>query len=180
MSPWDRCITRGPTVMLPAGYNNGTEIVQTPGAVMIYSEMVHEARIVPTDGRAHKPASMRTWLGDPVGHWDGDTLVVDITNYRDDGWLSTNSGSGRLRGIPIGPTLHIIERFTMKDADTIVFEMTVDDPVSLTRPFTVSVPLRRDPDYQMYESACHEGNQDIELVLRGARYSEKEAATPKR
>jgi len=179
MSPWDRCITRGPTVMLPAGYNNGTEIIQRPGLVMIYSEMVHEARVVPTDGRPHKPSQLRTWLGDPVGHWEGDTLVVDSTNYRDDGWLSTHEGSGRLRGIPISKALHIVERFTLKDADTIAFEMTVDDPAWFTRPFTVSLPLRRDSEYQLYESACHEGNQDIELVLRGARFAEREAAAPK-
>jgi hypothetical protein len=180
MSPWDRCVTRGPTVMLPAGYNNGTQIVQTPGLVMIEAEMVHEVRVIPTDGRSHRATQLRTWLGDPVGHWEGDTLVVDSTNYRDDGWLSTHAGSGRLRGIPISKALHIVERFTLKDADTILFEMVVDDPAMFTRPWTVSLPLHRDVAYQMYESACHEGNQDIELVLRGARSEERDAASPGR
>lgn len=173
MSPWDRCITRGPTLMLPAGYNNGTRIVQTPGLVMIEAEMVHEARVVPTDGRPHAPARIRTWLGDPRGRWDGDTLVIDSTNFHDRGWISTHAGSGRLRGLPNSDALHVVERYTMTDVNTIVFEMTVDDPPVYAAPWTVSVPLYRDANYLMYEAACHEGNQATELVLRGARFEER-------
>lgn len=178
MSPWDRCITRSPTLMLPAGYNNGTRIVQTPGFVVLESEMVHEARVVPTDGRSHAPSHIRGWLGDPTGHWEGDTLVVDSTNYHDRGWISTHAGSGRLRGLPNSEALHIVERYTMTDDQTIAFEMTVEDPAVYTRPWTVSMPLTRDATYQMFESACHEGNVAIELVLRGARFEEKSPETP--
>lgn len=175
MSPWDRCITRGPTLLLPAGYNNATRIVQTSGLVMLEAEMIHEARIVPTDGRPHAPARVRNWLGDPRGRWEGDTLVIDTTNFHERGWISTHAGSGRLRGLPNSQSLHIVERLAMIDADTIIYEITVEDPVVYTRPWTVSIPLVRDSGYSMYESACHEGNQAIELVLRGARYEESQA-----
>jgi hypothetical protein len=180
MSPWDRCITRGPTLMLPTGYNNGTRITQTPAYVVIESEMIHEARIVPLDRRTHADARLRSWTGDPIGRWDGDTLVVDSTNFTDKGWVSTHAGSGRLRGIPNSDALHLIERFTLTDHDTITYELTVDDPDIYTRPWKVSLPLRRDPAYEMFEYACHEGNQAIELALRGARFEERQAAgTPK-
>ncbi len=178
MSPWDRCITRGPTLMLPAGYNNGTRIVQTPGLVTLEAEMVHEVRVIPTDGRPHVAGHLRTWLGDPRGRWEGDTLVIDSTNFHDRGWISTHAGSGRLRGLPNSEALHVVERFTMTAADTIVYEMTVDDPAVYTRPWTVSVPLTRDDTYVIYEAACHEGNQAIELVLRGARFEERQVKSP--
>lgn len=173
MSPWDRCITRSPTLMLPAGYNNGTRIVQTAGYVTIESEMIHEARIVPTNGSSHRPAHLRTWTGDPRGRWDGDTLVIDSTNYTDRGWLSTHAGSGRLRALPNSVQLHIVERFTLTDPDTIAYEMIVDDPGVFTAPWTVALQLRRDSTYQLFEFACHEGNQAIDLVLRGARFEER-------
>ena len=174
MSSWDRCITRSPTLMLPAGYNNGTRIVQTPGFTTIESEQIHEARIIPMDGRPHLDRSVTSWTGDPRGHWDGDTLVVDSTNYHDRGWLSTHAGSGRLRATPNTTALHIIERFTMIDQNTIQYEMSVDDPNIFTQTWRASVLLNRSDDYQMYEYACHEGNAAIELVLRGARAEEKE------
>jgi hypothetical protein len=173
MSPWDRCITRSPTLMLPAGYNNGTRIVQAPGYVVIESEMIHEARIVPMNGPPADPR-MRSWTGSPRGRWEGDTLVVDSTNFTDKGWVSTHAGSGRLRGVPNSEALHLIERFTPADAKTIAYEMIVDDPEIYTRPWKVSLQLRRDPEYQMFEYACHEGNQAIGLALRGARFEERE------
>ena len=172
MSPWDRCITRSPTLMLPAGYDNGIRIVQTPGHVVIESEMVHEARIVPTDGSRHPDGRVRNWTGDPRGHWEGDTLVVDSTNYTDKGWISTHAGSGRLRGTPNSTALHIVERFTMISDNTIQWTMAVEDPGVFTAPWKVSLLLNRSDDYQIYEYACHEGNQAIELVLRGARAEE--------
>jgi hypothetical protein len=174
MSSWDRCITRSPTLMLPTGYNNGTRIVQTPGFAMIESEEIHEARIIPTDGRPHLDRSVTAWTGDPRGRWEGDTLVVDTTNYHDRGWISTHAGSGRLRGVPNSTALHIVERFTMIDQNTIQYEMRVDDPGSFTQPWRASLLLNRSNDYQIYEYACHEGNAAIELVLRGARAEEKE------
>jgi hypothetical protein len=174
MSTWDRCITRSPTLMLPAGYNNGIRIIQTPGFVVIESEMIHEARIVPLDGRPHADPRLRSWTGDPRGHWEGDTLVVDSTNFTDKGWVSTHSGSGRLRGVPNSEALHLIERFTPAGPDAIAYEMIVEDPNVYTRPWKVSLPLRRDPEYAMFEYACHEGNQAIELSLRGARFEERQ------
>jgi hypothetical protein len=176
MSPWDRCITRGPTGLLPANYNNGYQIVQAPGYVTIISEMIHEARVIPVDGSPHLPQSVRLWNGDSRGHWDGSTLVVDTTNFSDKGWMTTHQGSGRLRGVPITEALHLVERFTLTDANTITYRMTIDDPNVYARPWTVQVPFARDDHYQMFEYACHEGNQAIANILRGARTEEREAA----
>src|SRR5262249_8619716 len=108
MSPWDRCITRGPMLMMPGGYNNGTRIVQTPEYVVLESEMIHEGLVVPLDNSPHLPSSVRRWTGDPRGHWDGNTLVVDSTNYLPGEWISTHQGSGRLRGTPAGASLHLV------------------------------------------------------------------------
>jgi hypothetical protein len=179
MSPWDRCITRGPTMLLPAGYDNGTQIVQTTAAVVLISEMIHEARIVPLDGTAHPPGTVRSWTGDQRGHWEEDTLVVDSTNFHDRGWISTHAGSGRLRGTPTTETLHLIERFTLLDRNTIRYELTVDDPQVFTRHWTAALLLNRDDGYQIYEYACHEGNAAVELVLRGARADQARANAAK-
>jgi hypothetical protein len=173
MSPWDRCVTRSPTGLLPAAYNNGYQIVQTPKSVVILAEMIHEARIIPTDGSLHPPASVRFWNGDSRGHWEGDTLVVDTTNFNGRGWLSTHSGSGRLRGAPYSESLHLVERFTRKDAATLIYQITFEDPEVFTRAWTVSLPYTRDDNYQIFEYACHEGNEAIRLALRGARAKEK-------
>ena len=174
MSPWDRCITRGPTGMFPAGYNNGFQIVQSPGYVLIIQEMIHEARIIPLDGRAHVGSSIRQWTGDSRGRWEDRTLVVETTNFHDRGWITTHAGSGRLRGVPHSPGLRLVERFTRVDADTIDYTMTIDDSAVYAKPWTVSVPLVRNDNYQIFEYACHEGNQATGLILRGARTIEKE------
>jgi hypothetical protein len=176
MSPWDRCITRGPTGLFPAGYNNAYQIVQTSTHVVIVSEMIHEARIIPTDGRTHVPAHFGMWTGDSRGRWEGDTLVIDTTNFHDRGWITTHAGSGRLRGTPHTSSLHLLERLRRVDANTILYQMTVDDPEIYEKPWTFSMPLVRNDEYQMFEYACHEGNQATELILRGARTLEKEAA----
>jgi len=174
MSVWDRCITRGaPAGMFPAGYNNAYQIVQTPGYVVIHYEMIHEARIIPIDGRPHLPGNVRLWNGDPRGRWDGNTLVVDTTNYNNKGWISTSAAGGRIKGIPQTESLHVVERFTPIDANTIDYEATIDDPKMFTRPWTVSVPLHRDPTYRIYEYACHEGNYAIGNILRDSRTLEK-------
>ena len=173
MSPWDRCITRGPGTMFPAGYNNAYQIVQTPGTVTIVHEMIHEARIIPIDGRPHLDQSIRLWTGDPRGHWEGNTLVVETTNFNDKGWIATNAASGRIRGVPHSDALRLVERFTRADADTIAYEVTIEDPKIYTRPWTVAIPLGRDDSYQMYEYACHEGNRAVEHVLSAARNAEK-------
>lgn len=176
MSPWDRCITRGPTALFPAAYNNGYQIVQTRDHVVIVSEMIHEARVVPLDGRPHVNTNVKLWNGDSRGRWEGATLVVDTTNFHDRGWIATHAGSARLRGTPYSEAMHIVERFTRVDANTISYEMTVDDPNVYAKPWTFSVPLVRDDRYQIFEYACAEGNQAIGLMLRGARTLERESA----
>ncbi len=173
LSVWDRCITRGvPGGMFPAGYNNAYQIIQTPGHVVILYEMIHEARIIPVDGRPHLPPHVRLWNGDSRGRWEGKTLVVDTTNYNSKGWIATQAAAGRIKGIPQTESLHVVERFTRIDANTIEYEATIDDAKTFTRPWTVSIPLRRDPTYRIYEYACHEGNHAVEGILRGARAQE--------
>lgn len=174
MSVWDRCITRGiPGGMFPAGYNNAYQIVQTPGYLVVYYEMIHEPRIIPLDGRAHLPSSVRSWNGDSRGRWDGKTLTVETTNYNDRGWIATQAAAGRIKGVPQTQSLHVVERLTPVDSNTIDYEATLDDPKMFTRPWTVSIPLHRNPSYRIYEYACHEGNHAVEGVLRGARALER-------
>jgi hypothetical protein len=176
MSPWDRCNTRGPGGMFPAGYNNAYQIIQTPGYVTIVSEMIHEARIIPIDGRAHLDDRVRQWTGDSRGRWDGNTLVVETTNFNGRGWIATNAASGRMRGVPHSDALRLVERFTRVDAGTINYEITVSDPAVYTSTWRVAIPLTRDDSYQIYEYACHEGNHAIQGVLGGARSEERAAA----
>ena len=176
MSPWDRCITRGiPGSMFPAGYNNAYQIVQTPGYVTIIYEMIHDARIIPLDSRQPRSPRAQSWLGDPRGHWEGDTLVVETTNFNNMGWITTSQASGRIKGIPHTDQLRVVERFTRVAADTISYSATIEDPDIYTRPWTVSFPLTADPGYRIFEYACHEGNYAIENILRGARAMEKTA-----
>jgi hypothetical protein len=170
MSLWDRCITRGvPAGMFPAGYNNAYRITQVPGYVVISYEMIHESRIVPLDARAHVDASIRLWNGDSRGRWEGDTLVIDTTNFNGKGQISTSAAGGRMRGILQSDAAHIIERFTRTDADTILYEVTIDDPKIYTRPWKLEIPLLRDSDYVIYEYACHEGNHALPNILSGGR-----------
>jgi hypothetical protein len=177
MSVWDRCITRGvPGGMFPAGYNNAYQIVQIPGYVMILYEMIHEARMIPLDGRSHPHSSVAMWNGDSVGRWEGETLVVDTTNFNGKGWIATSASAGRIKGIPQSTALHVVERFTRVDADTIDYEVTIDDPNVYTRPWKVAIPLNRDPDYVIYEYACHEGNSAVAGILGGGRARDKAAA----
>ncbi|GAC1455829.1 MAG: hypothetical protein PVSMB1_05410 [Gemmatimonadaceae bacterium] len=151
--------------MLPGPYNNNVQLFQFKDYVVIFNEMIHDARIVPIDGRAHLPSTARKYQGDSVGRWDGNTLVVDTTNFTD----MTN-----FRGA--SEHLHLVERFTRVDADTLRYEFTVTDPASFTRPWTAVVPMKRTDDL-IYEYACHEGNEAMVGILRGARNQEK---NPKR
>ncbi|MSV35338.1 MAG: hypothetical protein EXQ47_07030 [Bryobacterales bacterium] len=170
MSTWDRCITRGvPAGMFPAGYNNAYQILQTPGYVTILYEMIHETRVIPTGNSPHLPSNIRLWNGDSRGHWEGNTLVVDITNYNNKGWIATSGATQRIRGIHISEKLHVVERFTRTDADTLLYEVTIEDPETYERPWKVSIPLSRDPEYKLYEYACQEGNMAVENILRGGR-----------
>jgi len=175
MSPWDRCITRGiPGSMFPAGYNNAYQIIQAPGYVAIHYEMIHDARIIPLDNRP-RSARMQSWMGEPRGRWEGDTLVVETMNYNNKGWITTSMASGRIKGIPHSDKLHVIERFTRVSKDVISYSATIEDPEMYTRPWTISFPLTADPEYRIYEYACHEGNYAIENILRGARALDKAA-----
>ena len=161
----ERCITRGlPEVILPGPYNNNLQIVQTPGYVLLFTEMIHDARVVPMDGRPHSSPSLRSWMGDSRGRWEGDTLVIDTTNFTD----RTN-----FRGS--GANLHLIERFTRVDRETIDYRFTVEDPTTWTRPWTVAYPIVK-TDGPIYEFACHEGNYGLRDILTGARYEERAAA----
>jgi hypothetical protein len=158
----ERCLgfNAGPP-MLPGPYNNYMQLLQFKDHVIIFNEMIHDARVVPLDGRPHLPTSVRRYLGDSVGHWEGNTLVVDTTNFTD----KTN-----FRGA--GDRLHLVEKFSRPDADTLLYEFTVDDPSSFTKAWSGVLPMKR-TDEQLYEYACHEGNEAMVGILRGARFQEK-------
>lgn len=174
MSPWDRCITRGiPGAIFPAGYNNAYQIIQTPGYFTIVYEMIHDARIIPIDSTQPRSPRDQTWMGDARGHWDGDTFVVETMNFHNRGWIATSAAGGRIKGIPHTEKLRVVERFTRVSADTINYSVTIEDPDIYPRPWTVAFPLTADPDYRIFEYACHEGNYAIENILRGARALEK-------
>ena len=161
----ERCLigfNTGPP-MMPGAYNNNMQLFQTPDTVVIYNEMVHDARIVSLDGRSHVPEHIRQWMGDARGHWDGDTLVVETTNFTDKtGSFDPNQNTA----IGSGLTLHLTERFRRLDEDTLLYEYTVNDPTTFTQPFTVALPMHRS-DNPMYEYACHEGNRGLEVILSG-------------
>jgi hypothetical protein len=175
-TPWERCITRGvPGGLFPAGYGSGYQILQSPGYVAIVYEMIHEARIIPLDGRPHVGSSVRLWNGDSRGHWEGNTLVVDITGYNDKGSVATNVATQRVRAIPQSEALHVVERFTRVDENTIDYEVVVDDPKVFTSSWKVAMPLHREPDYQLFEYACHEGNYAVPNTLSAGRARDKAA-----
>ncbi len=157
-----RCITNGLPNLL-AGYNSNYQIVQTPNYVLILQELMHEARVIPLDGRPHLPSDIPQLLGDSRGHWDGDTLVVETTNF-------TNKTS--LRGA--GENLHLTERFTRVGPDTLAYEFTVADPTTFTQPWTAMIPLKKTEDL-IFEYACHEGNRGLEGILAGARAEDRAA-----
>ena len=162
---WERCLTRGlPTAMLPQVYNNNYQIVQTTDHVVILAEMIHDARVIPLDGRPPLPAHLRAWMGDSVGRWDGDTLVVETTNFTD----KTN-----YRGST--DQLRLVERFTRTAQDILTYRVTVHDPSTFTQPWTIELPVRRS-DGEIYEYACHEANYGLEGILRGHRAEERVAA----
>ena len=152
--------------MMPSAYNNNVQIFQTPGYLVIVTEMVHSARVIPMDGSPHGP--LRQWLGDSRGHWDGNTLVIDTINF-----TSNGTGTVGLR-VATDENFHLVERFTRRDADTLIYEFTVDDRTIWTRPWTASVPMSKSED-AIYEYACHEGNYAMEDILKGA-LAEEEAA----
>src|SRR5215468_2670509 len=177
-TPWERCITRGvPGGIFPAGYGSGYQILQGPGYVAIVYEMIHEARMIPIDGRPHLGPSFRLWNGDSRGRWDGNTLIVDITGYNDKGTVATNVATQRVRAIPQSEQLHAVERFTRVDENTINYQVTIEDPKVFTSPWKVAMPLHREPDYQLFEYACHEGNRAVPNTLSAGRAKDREART---
>src|SRR6185503_9109573 len=165
----ERCLTRG-APKLPGGYNNNFQIVQTPTYVAITQEMIHEARIIPLDNRPHLPSGLAFWLGHSRGHFEGDTLVVDTTNYHE---LSVFNSYNCCRGS--GKNLHVVERFRVTGGNAIDYRFTVEDPTTFTRPYTVAIPMTR-IEGPIYEYACHEANYGMEGILRGARVQEREGA----
>jgi len=181
MSLWDRCISRGvPGWIVPAGYNNAYQIVQTSAFVVVHAEMIHDARIIPLVAQPPLPASVRLLEGDSRGRWEGDTLVVETTNFSDRNWIATSAASGRIKGIPQSTALHVVERFTRVAANRIDYEARIDDPAVFTQPWTLAFPLMKDDEYRIYEYACHEGNRAVEGILRGARYRERGEAAPRK
>jgi hypothetical protein len=165
----ERCLmsfgsSSGPP-MLPVLYNNNYQIVETPDAVMILVEMVHDARIVRMNA-THAPDNVRKWLGDSIGHWDGDTLVVDTTNF-----------NGQVNFYGSSKNLHVIERFRRVDANTLLYRATIDDPTTFTKSWTIEYPFRATTG-PIFEYACHEGNYAMVDILGGARKEESEAKKP--
>jgi hypothetical protein len=159
----ERCIvwpTGGPP-MMPSFYNNNYQIVQGPGFVAIYVEMIHDVRIIPTDGRPHIPDSIRQWMGDPVGHWEGDTLVVETTNFTNDAPFQGSSKDMRL-----------VERFRRVNDTALMYEFTVYDP-AFTRPWTAQIPMTAIHE-PLFEYACNEGNYAMQGILAGAREQERQ------
>jgi len=174
LSTWERCIARGPGGRFPTNADSAYQIVQVPGYVVIVHEILNEPRVIPLDRSAHLPSRIRLWNGDSRGHWEGNTLVVDVTNFNDKGSIATNAAALRIRGIPHSEDLHVVERFTRVSDDTINYEATIEDPKVYTAPWKVAGPMTRDDTYRMFESACHEGNQRyIETTLNAGRVREK-------
>jgi hypothetical protein len=170
---WDRCITRGlPVSMLTRNYNVGLRVMQSPGYVIILMEMAHEARIIPTDGRPNLDPAIKQYLGESRGRWEGNTLVIETLNFNGKPAMTN-------RGIPGSPTMglnpqsesmRIVERITRTGPETIDYKMTIEDPVVLTRPWSVEFPWELHPDYGFYEFACHEGNTAVRNYIETSRF----------
>ena len=173
----ERCLVgfnSGPP-MLPSGYNNHMQLVQTPQYVAILNEMNHDVRIIPLDGRTALPGSMRQWAGVSRGRWDGDTLVVTTTNFTD---KTASFNPSVATAVGTGTTLKLTERFRRVDAATLHYEFTVEDPATFARPFTAVVPMMKS-DQPVFEYACHEGNRGLMSIIRGARAEEEGSGAPR-
>jgi hypothetical protein len=163
---WDRCISRGfPASMLPFRYNNGVQILQSPGYVVINLEMIHDARIIPISNSAAPPKAISSWMGESRGHWEGNTLVVETTNIRP-GAAPINAATiggpqPAWNTVPMSPDAKVIERFTLINKDTLTYEMTYSDPKVWTKPFTLRVDWPRNEKYEFFEYACHEGDEQV-------------------
>jgi hypothetical protein len=166
-SLYDRCITRGlPGSMMPAIYGNSYQIVQTPDTIAITYEMIHETRIIPLDGRSHLSQEVRQYLGDARGHWEGNTLVVETTNFTSKTHMGYNNRYNSEK-------YKLVERFTPVAPDRLQWQATIDDPETWTRPWTFTMPLTKDDTQQVFEYGCHEGNLGLEHILSAARAEER-------
>jgi hypothetical protein len=174
MEAGDRCVSRGVFgMMMPTAYNNAKLILQPPGYVVMHSEMIHNARIIPLDGRPHVGQSIRNWEGDPRGRWEGNTLVVESTNFKAVDNLRAPGGRAMQT-----EKRRMIERFAIVDGNTLKYSVTVEDPDTYTAPWTVSFPYTREENYRQFEYACHEGNHAVPNSLNGARAEEGARAKP--
>jgi hypothetical protein len=173
----DQCLafaTAGPP-MLPYSYNSNYQIVETRDAVLIYVEMIHDARIIHMDGRPHLPTGLRRWMGDSIGRWEGKTLIVDTTNFNDSGGFYGDAGGN----FGWDRNLHIVERFSLFDADTMLYQFEIDDPTAFTQPWKGELTMARSSG-RLFEYACHEGNYSLENLLRGYRATERPPGSPAR
>ena len=168
MESADRCITRGVIgIMMPGVYNNGAQILQPPGYVVILAEMIHRARIIPVDGRAHLDDRIRQWEGDPRGRWEGNTLIVESTNFRE---VQSMRGASAVIRSRQTEQQRLVEKFTITGPDRLEYSLHVDDPETYNAPWTAAFPLKRDNGYDIFEYACHEGNYSVPNALSGARF----------
>ena len=166
----DRCLSRGVFgMMMPTAYNNGKLILQSPGFVMIHSEMIHNARIIPIDAGDHVSDNIKLWEGDSRGRWEGNTLIIESTNFK---YVRNIRAPGR-GNPPQNEGRKMIETFTFEDENTLRYTLTVDDPLTYEAPWKVAFPYLKDNDYKQYEYACHEGNYAMETRLSGARVLER-------
>jgi hypothetical protein len=171
----DQClafVTAGPP-MLPYSYNSNYQIMQTKDAFVVHAEMIHDTRIIRLDGRPHLPADVRQWMGDSVGHWAGATLVVDTTNFNDGGGFYGDAGGN----FGWDRNLHLVERFSLLDADTLLYQFEIDDPTAFAQPWKGELTMARSSG-PIYEYACHEGNRALPNMLSGYRASGRRAASP--
>ena len=168
---YSRCITRGMvSSMLPTLYNFGNEILQAPGYVIIRNEMIHETRVIPLDGRPHVGKAIVTYMGDSRGHWEGNTLVVETVNLK----AQPGAGGGLFTDAAV-----LTERFKRTSPNDLSYDLTVNDPKTWTKPWTIHMPYKQDPSYKLYEYACHEGNYMMLDALSGARDLEKKGLSTK-
>jgi len=168
-SLYERCITRGAMNFLPTLYNNGNQILQDEGYVVIRHEMINETRMIPLSDRPF--STIRTYMGESRGHWEGDSLVVETKNYLTSGTI--------LNGVPVSDALRVVEKLTRVGEHSLAYEATVDDPGTWTQPWKMAFELTEDPEYPLYEYACHEGNYALVNILKGARAAEAAASRKK-
>lgn len=175
---WDRCITRGlPASMFPMQYNNGIEIIQAPGYVVLRLEMIHEARIIPVNGAAPLDPAIKQWMGESRGRWEGNTLVVETTNFNGIPHMTNIGTTGSPRyNTPTSEELHLVERFTRVSENRLEYEITVTDPVMQTRPWSAAYTWVLNNDYQIFEYACHEGNDHLRNYIETSRYERQQQA----